>query len=147
MLHYFCSFILISAYTFAGTHWPLDIWRQLRTLTWHIIHWPDIVTIFGRLQNPVFAVPVKTITDCIPGHSEDIALNVKLVRVSHYPVSEVLDKLVTKLHLLSEREVVSPHHHCLDQLTYFRLDLDRMNCRVQVTHISDNTTSQDVTTT
>jgi len=44
----------ITVYTFSGTHWPLDVWRHLRTLTWPITHWPDIVTIFIRPWNRVF---------------------------------------------------------------------------------------------
>ena len=73
----------------------------------------------------------------IPGHREDVALNVELVRVAHDPVRKVLDELVAKLHLLSEREVVAPHHHRLDQLTDLRLYLYRMYRRVQMSDVSD----------
>ena len=66
MLHYFCSFILykgeISVYTFTSTHWPLDVWRQVRTLTWHITHWPDIVNIFGRPWNRVLMISCDLIS-------------------------------------------------------------------------------------
>jgi len=34
--------------TVAGTHWSLDLWHQLCTLTWHIKHWADTVTVFNR---------------------------------------------------------------------------------------------------
>ena len=44
-----------------STCWP---WHQLRTLTWHITHWPDIVTILaGRevvyLDAPIYNVVVR----------------------------------------------------------------------------------------
>jgi len=76
----------------------------------------------------------------IPGHGEDVALNVELVRVAHDPVGEVLDELVAELHLLPERQVVAPHHHRLHQLTHLRLYLYCVDRRVQVTDVPDIST-------
>ena len=55
-----------------------------------------------------------------------------LMRVSHGPVREVLDEFVPELHLLPEREVVSPLHHRVHQLTQLRLDVQRQHGRVLV---------------
>jgi len=74
----------------------------------------------------------------IPGHGKDVALDIELVRVSHDPVGEVLNKLVAELHLLSEGQVVSSQHHCLHQLTDLRLYLYGVNRRVQVTNVPEN---------
>ena len=63
-----------------------------------------------------------------PGILENVSLHIKLVGVSHYPVGQVLDKLVAKLHFLAECEIVSARHHCFYKLTHLRLDLNRMNC-------------------
>lgn len=54
---------------------------------------------------------------------------------SHHPICEILDQFVSELHLLAEGEVVASHHHCFDQLTDLCLDLDRVNCRIQMTNI------------
>jgi len=76
----------------------------------------------------------------IPGHGEDIALHIKLVRVAHDPVSEVFNQLVAELHFLSKREVVTSHHHGFNQLTDLRLYLYRMDRRVQMPDVSDSCT-------
>lgn len=49
------------------------------------------------------------------------------MRVAHGPIGQVFDELVPELHLLPEREIVSPLHHGVDQLAQLRLDVQRQN--------------------
>jgi len=56
----------ISVYTFDYTHWPPDVWHQLHTLTWHVTHWPDIVTIFRRPWNWVSLNTMQLMNFCKP---------------------------------------------------------------------------------
>jgi len=59
------------------------------------------------------------------------------MRIAHYPVGQVLHKLIAKLHFLPKQQVLAPPHHHLHQLTHLRLHLNDMHRRVQVTHVLD----------
>ncbi|UYV68270.1 hypothetical protein LAZ67_5003668 [Cordylochernes scorpioides] len=61
-----------------------------------------------------------------------------LVAVAHHPVCQVLHHLVAELHLMAERQVISPGHHGFHQLAHLDFDMDDMNGGVQMAHIAHN---------